>query len=159
MLAWRLWRDYLSRYWPRLALSLIAIAVYAVSASAIPLGVEWINAGFAGGTPRFSPSIQKVQIFGPLIIIALGALNATAQYWQSRLSLGAALSTLRDMQNDMFSQLMALDFAQQRQEVSGQIISRFTNDTTVLRETLTRASNALRDALTLVGLCAMMLVV
>ncbi|MBL4618980.1 MAG: ATP-binding cassette domain-containing protein, partial [Marinicaulis sp.] len=74
----------------------------------------------------------------------------------TRLSLGAALSTLRDIQNDMFSRLMALDFAQQRREVSGQIISRFTNDTMVLRETLRRASNALRDILTLVGLCAMM---
>jgi len=156
-LAWRLWKDYLSRYWPRLALSLIAIGVYAASASAIPLGVEWINAGFAGGTSRFSPTIGQVQIFGPMIIIALGAVNATAQYFQTRLSLGAALSTLRDIQNDMFSRLMALDFAQQRQEVSGQIISRFTNDTMVLRETLRRASNALRDILTLVGLCAMML--
>ena len=156
-LAWRLWRDYLSRYWPRLALSMVAIAVYAASASAIPLGVEWINAGFAGGTSRFSPSIDQVQVLGPVIIIALGALNALAQYCQSRLSLGASLSTLRDMQNDMFSRLMAMDFTQQRSEVSGQIISRFTNDTTVLRETLTRASNALRDALTLIGLCAMML--
>jgi ATP-binding cassette, subfamily B, bacterial MsbA len=156
-LAWRLWRDYLSRYWPRLALSLVAIVIYAVSASAIPLGVEWINAGFAGGTDRFSPTIGQVQVFGPLIVIALGALNATAQYFQTRLSVGAALSTLRDIQNDMFDRLMALDFAQQRKEISGQIISRFTNDTMVLRETLTRGSNALRDALTLVGLCAMML--
>jgi ATP-binding cassette, subfamily B, bacterial MsbA len=156
-LAWRLWRDYLSRYWPRLALSIVAIVIYAASASAIPLGVEWINAGFAGGTDRFSPTIGQVQVFGPLIVIALGALNATAQYFQTRLSVGAALSTLRDIQNDMFDRLMALDFAQQRKEISGQIISRFTNDTMVLRETLTRGSNALRDALTLVGLCAMML--
>jgi len=134
-LAVRLWRDYLSRYWPRLALSLIAMTIYAASASVIPLGVEWINAGFAGGTDRFAPSVGAVMIWGPLIVISLGALNAAAQYAQSRLSIGAALSALRDLQNDMFSSLMAMDFAQVRGEVSGQIISRFTNDTLVLRET------------------------
>ncbi|CAK9039502.1 ATP-dependent lipid A-core flippase (Lipid A export ATP-binding/permease protein MsbA) [Durusdinium trenchii] len=133
------------------------MAVYAGSASAIPMGVEWINAGLAGGTSRYSPTMEQVQLFGPLIIIGLGLVNALAQYFHARLSIGAALSTLRDLQNDMFSHLMALDFAQQREEVSGQIVSRFTNDTLVLRETLTRASNAVRDVLTLTGLCILML--
>ena len=133
------------------------MAVYAASASAIPLGVEWINAGFGGGTDRFSPSLNQVLWFGPAIIICLGLANAASQYVQTRLSVGAALSTLRDLQNDMFSSLMALDYAQQRADVSGQTISRFTNDTLVLRETLTRASNAVRDALTLISLCAVML--
>lgn len=156
-LAGRLWRDYLARYWPRLALSLVAMAAYAASASAIPIGVEWINAGLGGGDGRFSPEIGQVLWLGPLIIISLGLLNAAAQYLHARLSIGAALSTLRDLQNDMFARLMALDFAQQREEVSGQTISRFTNDTLVLRETLTRASNAVRDLLTLIGLLALML--
>ncbi|VAV90550.1 hypothetical protein MNBD_ALPHA05-1151, partial [hydrothermal vent metagenome] len=156
-LARRLWGDYLSRYWPRLALSLIAMAAYAASASLIPLGVEWINAGLAGGSERFSPDLRDVMIFGPLVIVALGAVNAVSQYVQTRLTVGAALSTLRDLQNDMFSSLMAMDFAQLRTEVSGQIISRFTNDTLVLRETLTRAANAVRDIATLAGLCAMMI--
>ena len=156
-LAWRLWRDYLSRYWPRLALSLLAMAAYAGSASAIPVGVEWINAGLAGGTDRFAPSLRQVLIFGPALVLALGALNAVSQYLQARLSAGAALAVLRDLQNNMFSSLMALDFAQLRRENSGQFISRFTNDTVVLRETLERAANAVRDVLTLVGLCAIMI--
>ncbi len=157
-LAWRLWRDYLSRYWPRLALSLVAMAVYSGSVTAIAIGVEWINAGFIGGAEgRFSPALSQVQIYGPLLVVLLGLLNAAAQYSQTRLNAGAALSSLRDIQNDMFSSLMALDFAQQREEVSGQIISRFTNDTLVLRETLMRASNAVRDALTLTALCIILL--
>ncbi len=153
----RLWGGYLSRYWPRLALSLIAMAAYAASASLIPVGVEWINAGLAGGGERFSPGLRDVMIFGPLVIVALGAINAVSQYVQTRLTMGAALSTLRDLQNDMFSSLMAMDFAQQRSEVSGQIISRFTNDTLVLRDTLTRAANAVRNIATLIGLCAIMI--
>ena len=156
-LAWRLWRDYLSRYWPRLFLSLIAMGAYAASASAIPIGVEWINAGFGAGEGRFSPSLDQVLMIGPALIIGLGLINAGAMYAQSRLNAGAALSALRDLQNDMFARLMALDFAQAREEASGQMISRFTNDAIVLRETLTRASNAVRDALTLVSLCAVMI--
>lgn len=156
-LAWRLWRDYLSRYWPRLFLSLLAMGAYAASASAIPIGVEWINAGFGAGEGRFSPSLNQVLMIGPALIIGLGLINAAAMYAQSRLNAGAALSALRDLQNDMFARLMALDFAQAREEASGQMISRFTNDAIVLRETLTRASNAVRDALTLVSLCAVMI--
>lgn len=156
-LAGRLWTSYLARYWPRLLLSLAAMGVYAASASAIPLGVEWINSAFVGESERFSAEAGDVLIFGPLIVISLGAVNAAAQYLQSRLSLGAALSALRDMQRDMFRALMAMDYGQLRAEVSGQFISRFTNDTLVLRETLTRAAQAVRDALTLIGLCAMMI--
>lgn len=156
-LAIRLWREFLGRYWPRLGVALIAMGVYAASASAIPIGVEWINAGFAGGDGRFSPSLQSVQIFGPLIIVALGAVNAAAQYTQTRLSAGAALGALRDIQNAMFDKLTRLDYAQIRGENIGQHISRFTNDTMVLRESLTRATTAVRDLLTLIGLCLMML--
>ena len=155
-LAVRLWRDYLSRYWSRLALALFAMAIYAASASAIPAGVEWINAGFSGDSTRYSPSLDRVLLIGPLLVIGLGAANALAQYVQTRLSATAALSTLRDLQNDMFERLTALDFAQVQQEDSGQIVSRFTNDATVLRETLQRVSNAVRDLLTFAGLCAMM---
>jgi subfamily B ATP-binding cassette protein MsbA len=156
-LAARLWRDYLGRYWRRLAAALAAMAVYAGSASAIPLGVEWINSAFVGGSERFAAQVRDVFIWGPVIVIGLGAINAGAQYLQSRLSLGAALNALRDMQGDMFRALMALDYGRLREDASGQIISRFTNDTLVLRETLTRAAQAVRDTLTLAGLCAIMI--
>ncbi|MBB5519108.1 ABC transporter ATP-binding protein [Amphiplicatus metriothermophilus] len=156
-LAARLWRDYLGRYWPMLAFSLLAMAVYAASASVIPLGVEWINSAFMGGSGRFSARAEDVILLGPMLILALGAINAGAQYLQARFSLSAALSALRDLQRAMFARFVGLDFAQMRAEASGQIISRFSNDALVLRETLTRAATAVRDALTLVGLCAMMI--
>ncbi|MEM8936928.1 MAG: ABC transporter transmembrane domain-containing protein, partial [Pseudomonadota bacterium] len=156
-LAWRLWRDYLSRYWPRLALALGAMAIYAVSASAIPIGVEWINAGLSGGGDRFTPTIRQVTIWGPLLFIALAVVHGAAQYAHTRLSAGAALGALRDIQNAMFDRLMALDIAQQREEVSGQMTSRFTNDAIVLRETLYGVAKAVRDLFTLIGLCAIMI--
>ncbi len=154
-LAARLWRDYLRRYWPRLALALGAMAVYSGANAAIAFGVEWIFAGLSGG--EAGAPLSRISTVGPVVIIALGLVYAGALYAISRLNAGAALSVLRDVQNDMFDRLTALDFAQLRKDASGQIISRFTNDVMVLRETLTRLANGVRDALTFAGLCAAML--
>jgi len=131
------------------------MAVYAASASAIPAGVEWINAAFSGEKVRLSP--ENVALWGPLIILLLGSINAVSQFVQARLSASAALCALRDIQFSMFQQLTTLDEAQLRQIGSGQAVARMTNDSLVLRETLTRAASAIRDFLTLVGLCSVML--
>ena len=156
-LALRLWRDHLGRYWPLLALSLAAMIVYAASVALIPVGIEWIVAGLAGGSQRFSPTARDVATLGPAIVVALGGVNAFAQYWQTRLSGSAALSTLRDLQNDMFDRLLLLDLAQQREEASGQIISRFTNDMTVLREALARVSKGVKSVFELAALAVMII--
>lgn len=133
------------------------MAIYAASASAIPAGVEWINKALSGAAPAHFLPASGVGLWGPLIVIALGAVNALAQYAQARLSAHAALCALRDLQNDMFAQLVSIDDAQLRALGSGQIIGRLTNDASVLRETLTRAASAARDLLTLVALCAVLL--
>ncbi|WP_425409711.1 ABC transporter ATP-binding protein [Hyphococcus sp.] len=154
-LAARLWRDYLKRYWPRLALALGAMAVYSGANAAIAFGVEWIFAALSGGDN--AAPLARVSVIGPAAIIALGLVYAGALYAISRLNAGAALSVLRDIQNDMFDRLTAIDYAQIRAEVSGQFISRFTNDVMVMREMLNRLANGVRDALTFVGLCAAMI--
>ncbi|MEO1015329.1 MAG: ABC transporter ATP-binding protein [Pseudomonadota bacterium] len=161
-LAVRLWREYLSRYWPKLAISLVAMALYAASASAIPAGVEAINAAFTGvGEGRAGALIDldpaRVVIWGPLLIIALGGANALSQYVQARLSAFAALAALRDLQVDVYAALTQIDDAQLRSLGSGQAAARLTNDAMVLRDTLTRASTAARDLLTLIGLLGVML--
>ena len=155
-LARRLWRDYLSRYWPQLAIGLAATAVYAISASLIPAGVEWINAALSGEKPKADFGGGDVLIWGPALIVGLGLVNALAQYVQTRMSATAALSALRDLQGDIHNALVSMDEAQVRAVGSGPASARLTNDVMVLRETLTRASSAVRDGLTLIGLCAVM---
>ena len=149
----RLWRDYLSRYGGRLSAALLAMIVYAASYSAIPVGIEWISSAFTGTESRFSATLRDVLIWGPIIVLGLGAINALAQYVQTRLSVGAALATLRDIQRAMYRSLVSLDLAQIQREASGEAISRFSNDPLVLRETLTRTTRAVNDALTFAGLC------
>jgi subfamily B ATP-binding cassette protein MsbA len=153
----RLWRDFLGRQRGRLALALLAMAVYAASAAAIPAGVEWINARLSGERPSFGALAGNVAIVGPAIVILLGLVNAGAQYVQARLSASAALHALRDMQEAMTGQLLTIDDAQLRALGPGQSISMLTNDVTVLRETLQRALTAVRDLLTLAALVGVMI--
>ena len=154
-LAARLWRDYLARYWPRLALALAAMAVFSAANAAIAFGVKWVSAGLSGEGGA-APDLGAVVVVGPAAIAGLGVVYAGAMYAITRLNSGVALSALRDLQNDMFDKMTALDFAQLRGEVSGQFMARFTNDVTVLREPLTRVANGVRDALTFLALCAAM---
>ncbi|NWG70606.1 MAG: ATP-binding cassette domain-containing protein [Parvularculaceae bacterium] len=153
-LAGRLWRGYLQRYAPQLLLALAAMAVYAASASLIPAGVEWINKALSG---QGAPIPGDVLAWGPVLVVGLGLVNALSQYLQARLSAAAALAALRDLQDEMFRKLLVVDDAQLRALGQGQAIGRLTNDATVLRETLTRATTAVRDVLTFTGLCAMMI--
>jgi len=154
VLARRLWADYLARYWSLLLLALAAMAAYAASASAIPAGVEWISRALQG---ERVPISGAVALWGPVLIVGLGLANAAAQYAQSRLSQSAALRALRDLQNDIYTKLLAVDEAQLKAIGSGQAIGRLTNDATVLRETLARATTSVRDLLTFLGLCAVMI--
>ena len=74
-LARRLWRDYLARYWPRLALALAAMAVYSGANAAIAFGVEWVFAGLSGAGEDAAP-LSRVAAIGPAAIIALGLVYA-----------------------------------------------------------------------------------
>lgn len=153
----RLWREFLGRQSGKLALALLAMAVYAASAAAIPAGVEWINARLSGERPSIGALAGNVAIVGPAIVILLGLVNAAAQYAQARLSAAAALHALRDMQAAIAGKLVSIDDAQLRALGPGQSISMLTNDVSVLRETLQRALTAVRDLLTLVALVGVMI--
>ncbi len=153
----RLWRDYLVRYRGLLIWSLAAMGVYAASSTAIPIGLEWIYSAFSGEADRFQATARDVVFWGPVLVIGLAGVNAGALYLQTRWSVIIALSVLKDLQQGMYRRLMIADFAQLSAETSGQMVSRFSNDPLVLRESLTRIARAVRDAFTFLGYCAVML--
>ncbi len=155
LLAGRLWRGYLARYWPGLVLALVAMAIYSGAQAGFAFSVEWIFGGLSG--EEGAPSLGAVARLAPVIVLGLALVYAASLYASTRLTARASLSALRDMQNDMFDKMTALDFAQLRGEVSGQYMARFTNDVTVLRDTLTRAAKGVRDAVTFAALCAVMI--
>jgi len=160
----RLWQDYLVVYWKRLLLALIAMMILALTLSAVPITVEAIYAAFdlesvntASNLNWTRPSLDQLIAYGPFVIAGLGLTYGLSQYAQSRLTLSAALDTLRDLQNQLFARFLELDYADQRTQMSGAIASHFTNDMQLLRETLTRFTNGVRDLMQFIGLCAIML--
>lgn len=94
----------------------------------------------------------------PMVIIVLTALRAVSLYAQTVQTNKMALHVMQDMQNAMFSKLVHADFARLSREPVGGLVSRFTNDITLLRETLVRlANNLVRDVFTVIGAIAWML--
>lgn len=94
----------------------------------------------------------------PLAFIVLGIIRSISLYGQTLATNRLALSVMRDLQNAMYARYMTADFAHLQSQSTGAIISRFTNDITMLRESLIRSANNLtRDVFMIVFGIAWML--
>ncbi|MCC5994969.1 MAG: ABC transporter ATP-binding protein [Oceanicaulis sp.] len=113
-------------------LSLITAAAGSSYAGAVHLASQMIEAA----DPR-------VLWAAPALIGALGVVRAASLYGQTIATNRLALSIMRDLQSAMYARLVAADFSRLQGEATGSMISRFTNDITMLRESLVRAANNL----------------
>ncbi|WOI52057.1 ABC transporter ATP-binding protein [Parvularcula sp. LCG005] len=149
----RLWRTFLAPYKGRLALAFAFMIGLAVAEAAFVILTEWIFSGLdpAPGR-RFSANAETVMWWAPPIVVGLGILQAAFFYLQSVTSQNVAVRTLRDLQKAMFHRIGVFDLSQSADDGSGQLVSRFTNDMTILRESLTRAPSGVRDIVRLAGL-------
>jgi subfamily B ATP-binding cassette protein MsbA len=162
-MAARLWQDYLRHYKWRLVAAFVLMIGLTVVNVAFPEVIRWIFAGL-GASPEteeqtrgYSPTVEQVMIFGPLMLVGIGFGLAAFRYLYSITTQGTAVNVLRDLQRDMFDQYLHYDFAQTFENGTGQLVSRFTNDTTILRESLIRGPNAVKDIMMLVGLVGYLL--
>jgi subfamily B ATP-binding cassette protein MsbA len=88
----------------------------------------------------------------PALILGAVLVRSISLFAQNLATNRLALAIMRDLQVAMFDRLITADFQRLEREPVGAIISRFTNDITMLREGLIRAANNLtRDFLTVVG--------
>jgi len=147
----RLWRDYVSRYTGDVAVLVPVLAVVAVAAvsyaAILKFTIDSIEAD----------NLQAITLV-PVAVIAATVTRAIAIYFQAVLSQGLALKVLRDLQGAMFAKITNADFARITREDGGRLVSRFTNDITVIGESLVRGGQAaIRDTLTLIGAVASML--
>ena len=147
----RLWRDWV---WKRPGLFLLGTLFAAITAGAAAsyAGViAWTFDMLDQRDPGIFPA-------APLAIIALATLRSLSLYAQTVQTNKLALHVMQDMQNAMFAKLIHADFARLQSESVGSVVSRFTNDITLLRETLVRlANNLVRDILTVFGTIGWML--
>ena len=146
----RLWREHVRQRRGALA-GVLALTVAMAGLTALyPVVIDRAFGMFAGKDERILYQI-------PLIVVAVTAAKAAAQYAQNVLVQRVVLRVIRDLQTRMFAHLAAADLAQVEREAPAQLAARFTTDAAAIREALTRAVNGVADAITVAGLVASML--
>jgi subfamily B ATP-binding cassette protein MsbA len=154
----RIWREHLSRYAGQLGLAFLFMIGLALAEVGFVLGTEWIFAGLEPGRSERFRDVQPddVMRFGPVLVMVLALAQAGFFYLQAIFAQGVGVKVLRDLQERMYGAIIRYDLAQlkgrgEADRKIGNLVSRFTNDMTVLRETLNRVPNAARDIVRLVG--------
>lgn len=144
----RFWDSWAYRHWRFFALGLSCMVLVAATTTSYTLLIKWVT------------DLLTTREAGFIWIIPLTLLTTLVRggafYFQNVITNVGVLRSLRDLQSNLFSHLMNADFEQLVRRAPGHITSRFTNDFVVIREMLWRSTTAVRDAITIVGLLAMM---
>lgn len=150
-LSTRLWREHLRLYWPRLLLITFLMLLVAGSSSLYPLMIGY-------GTDWATQGDRRVLTVAPFFIMMVVTLKAVSLFVQTVVTQNLALQIVNDLQNRQFRHMLSWDYARFTHSRAGEMASRFTNDMMILRETLVRlANNLIRDALTVLGVFAMLI--
>lgn len=146
----RLWREHLRHHRGRLLLIGVLTAVMAGLTALYPVVIDRAFTMFAAKDERILYQI-------PLLVVAVTAAKAAAQYGQTVLVQQMVLLVIRELQGRLFAHLTGADLARVEREAPAQLAARFTTDAAAIREALTRAVNGAADAMTVVGLVVSML--
>ena len=146
----RLWREHIRHHRTRLILVLVATAMTAGLTALYPLVIQRAISMFVSKDPRILYQL-------PVLVVLVTAAKAAAWYAQSVLVQQTVLMLIRELQQRMFAHLTRADLVQVEREAPAQLAMRFTTDATIVREALTRAVNAVRDGVTIIGLVGAMI--
>jgi subfamily B ATP-binding cassette protein MsbA len=148
----RLLRDYMGHQWPALAL-----AVFCMMSTAALTGVlAWV----------IDPAIRLIfeqkrvdmLVAIPLGVVAVVALRALAGFGEQALINSIGERIVAAAQRDMLRNQIRLDLASLNAVHSGELVSKFLYDTTLLRGAITRGVAGLgKEFVTLVALAAVMI--
>lgn len=141
----RFWRDRIAPRWRLVTIAVILSATTAAAASSYAFMIRWA----VGMLER-----QDTQVIwlAPIVIVIITAIRGGSLFLQTVQTNRLALRVMQDLQETLFTRLVRADYARLISEPVGAIVSRFTNDITILRDLLVRAANnLLRDTLTILG--------
>ena len=159
----RLWRDYVRPYKGRLFLAFFFMVILAAATAAYGFLIKHIIdvASDLGGDTIAADAGLQAKRFATLVvpvIIGVTIVSGISMFIQSILANSVALNTIGNLQKSMFASIHKSDFAHFGHEPTGTLISRFTNDVTILTNALLRTmTNLVRDILTVIFCIAMML--
>ena len=156
----RLWRDYI---WPqnsKLFVAIFFMALLAAATAAYTFVVGHIVDAANGLSKDADAAVNaKTYAYAILpILLGITALSGVSNYLQRILSNSIALNAVGKMQKQMFKAAHDRDFASFATEPTGNLISKFTNDVTVISNALIRTmSNLIAALLTVILTIAAML--
>ena len=157
----RLWRDYI---WPqkgRLLFALLFMTLYAAATAGfiyvITLVIDAASALDGSAGDALATAKKYAWVVLPFLI-GVPLLSGVTGYAQRILTNSIALHTVGKMQKQMFASTHSRDYAQFTREPIGNLISKFTNDVTVISNALVRIlGNIFKDLLTIIFTIGMML--
>jgi subfamily B ATP-binding cassette protein MsbA len=146
----RLWREHVRQHRGKLVLVVLTTIIMASAQALYPVLIQRAIDMFQNRDARILYQV-------PALVLAVTAVKALAQYFQSILVQQVVLLVIRDLQGRMFAHLMSADLARVEREAPATLAARFTTDAATIREALTRAVNGIGDSIKIVGLIASML--
>ena len=148
----RFWRDRIAPRWRLVVVAVLLSATTAAAASSYAFMIRW-------AVGLLERQDDRVIWLAPIVILVITGIRGLSLFFQTVQTNRLALRIMQDLQEGLFDRMVHADYARLIAEPVGSIVSRFTNDITILRDLLVRASNnLLRDTLTIVGAVTAMFV-
>lgn len=149
----RLWQDYLWAQRGRLAVAILFMIALAAATAAYTFVVSFIvdQANTLETGADASANARRYAFAVLPVLLGITLISGLSNYAQRIYCNAIALNAVGQMQKQMFSAAHGRDFASFAREPIGNLISKFTNDVTVISNALIRAlSNLIKDLLTII---------
>ena len=138
----RFWNEYIKVYRLKIIVSILLIAVVAISSSFYPLTINWSFKLIEEGNGKY---LFIVMLIVPFIALLRGLSN----YLQILLVNKTALNIVGDLQKKIYEKIIQSNIEIIEDNGAGNLISRLSNDTTLILQALERLMNSLlKDGLT-----------
>ncbi|MBN8648410.1 MAG: ABC transporter ATP-binding protein [Caulobacterales bacterium] len=160
----RFWRNWLGKQKAILAFAAIMmiIVAFAVSAQSFMVGFVIDALANLGTNPdkiiKFGFTAKQIAFYGPIAVVIISLLRGIGWYTSNIATNIASMRATTDLQNDLFSKILTLDYARITREQSGAFSARFLNDINAIREAVLKVTNSLvKESFTLIFMVGMML--
>ena len=117
----RLWRDWLSPHWMLLSLAIGMTVIVAAASGAYAKLIQVVMAAFEAKD-------QAAIWWAPAAVLALTAVNATAQYLRETTGTRAVTRVETELRKKMFARLVGTDLARLQAEAPAGLAARFSSD-------------------------------
>ncbi len=147
----RLWREYMVKYWGRLVLAVLAMIIVAGSDVMMAKLVE------ESLDDALAAQNETMLWIVAVAYLVFSVSRGLGNFAQSTLMHNIGLRIVQRLQNEMFSKLQTVEIQFLHDEGTGRQLSRFSNDSHILREAITKVfTGAGRDVAKVIGLVGLM---